>query len=119
MRWPISTLTSRMLSHDGHRKTIFDAGSLPHFGQRNALTIPITYRYEFNDFDPAFHYSSTPLFQSPFLRRSPFDFFERFLKLSFQIPNVKANSPRAVQGGNADHDQIQYLLRQRLIRMVV
>ena len=107
-----------MLSHDGHRKTIFDAGSVLHFGQRNALTIPIFYRWEFNDL------SSIPLLQHsiippPSLRRPTFDFFERLFKLSFQIPNVKTNSLRAVEGGNADHDQIQYLFRRRLIRMVV
>jgi hypothetical protein len=64
-------------------------------------------------------HSSTLALQSVFLRRPSLDLFEGFFKFAFQIPNLKAHSPRAVQGGDADHDQIQHLFRRRFIRMIV
>jgi len=97
-----------MLSQDGHRKTVFDSGSLPHFGQRKLLTTPIVLSRSPRDYNRRVLEPNIPLFpachhSNPLLRRPTFDLIEGFLKLPLQIPHIKPYSPRAVEGGNADH----------------
>ena len=63
--------------------------------------------------------SIIPSPHSPARSRSPLNFTEGLFQLTLEVADVKSDGAGAVQGRDADHNEIQALPRQWLVRMVI